>query len=348
MAAVLEFHRVVKRFGAVNAVDGVTFSVACGEIFTLLGPSGCGKTTTLRLVAGLEEPDGGEILIDKKIVAEPEQGIFLPPEKRRLGMVFQSYAIWPHLSVFENVAFPLRVRRERTSAIRDRVEHALESVGLGGFGERGATQLSGGQQQRVALARALVYEPAVLLLDEPLSNLDAKLREQMRFELRSLQKKLALTVLYVTHDQTEAMALSDRIAVVNRGRFEQVGSPTEVYERPTTAFAGEFLGRSVSLDGILRKSADCSWIELAGGERITLENETGDSLADGASVRLSARPEDIQLLPAADLELNQIAATIEQLDYLGDRFECSVRTGDAILALPVPKKERYVIGATVR
>jgi iron(III) transport system ATP-binding protein len=224
----------------------------------------------------------------------------------------------------------------------------LESVGLGGFGDRGATQLSGGQQQRVALARALVYEPAVLLLDEPLSNLDAKLREQMRFELRSLQRKLALTVLYVTHDQTEAMALSDRIAVVNRGRFEQVGSPTEVYERPTTTFAGEFLGRSVSLDGILRKSADCSWIELAGGARITLENETGDSLADGASVRLSARPEDIQLLPAADLEPNQIAATIEQLDYLGDRFECSVRTGDAILVLPVPKKERYVIGATVR
>ena len=348
MAAVLEFHRVVKRFGAVNAVDGVTFSVARGEIFTLLGPSGCGKTTTLRLVAGLEEPDGGEILIDKKIVAEPERGIFLPPEKRRLGMVFQSYAIWPHLSVFENVAFPLRVRRERTSAIRDRVEHALESVGLGGFGERGATQLSGGQQQRVALARALVYEPAVLLLDEPLSNLDAKLREQMRFELRSLQKKLALTILYVTHDQTEAMALSDRIAVVNRGRFEQVGSPMEIYERPATAFAGEFLGRSVSLDGILRKSLAGSWLELAGGARIALENETSDSLADGAAVRLSARPEDVTLLPSADIEINQIAAIVEQVDYLGDRFECSVRAGDALLILPVAKKERYEIGAKVR
>jgi len=347
-APVLEFREVVKRFGAVNAVDGVSFSIARGEIFTLLGPSGCGKTTTLRLVAGLEEPDGGEIRIDGKIAAAPELAIFFPPEKRRLGMVFQSYAIWPHLTVFENVAFPLRVRREPSAAIRARVQHALESVGLGGFGERGATQLSGGQQQRVALARALVYEPAVLLLDEPLSNLDAKLREQMRFELRTLQKKLSLTVLYVTHDQTEAMALSDRVAVVNRGRFEQVGSPTEVYERPTTAFAGEFLGRSVSLDGILRKSAAGSWVELAGGARIALVNETSDSLADGTKLRLSARPEDIALLPPADVETNQIAATVEQVDYLGDRFECSMRAGDALLVLPVAKKERYEIGAKVR
>jgi len=347
-APVLQFHRVVKRFGAVKAVDGVSFSIARGEIFTLLGPSGCGKTTTLRLVAGLEEPDGGEIAIDGRTAAAPARGIFLPPEKRRLGMVFQSYAIWPHLSVFENVAFPLRVRREPGAAIRERVEHALESVGLGGLGERGATQLSGGQQQRVALARALVYEPAVLLLDEPLSNLDAKLREQMRFELRALQKKLALTVLYVTHDQTEAMALSDRIAVVNGGRFEQVGSPEEVYERPATAFAGEFLGRSVSLDGVLRKSAAGSWVELAGGARIALENDASDSLADGAAVRLSARPEDVALLPPADIEINQIAATVEQTDYLGDRFECALRAGGARVVLPLAKKERYPVGARVR
>ena len=171
----------------------------------------------------MEEPDDGEILINGVAVAAPERGFFLPPEKRRLGMVFQSYAIWPHLTVFENVAFPLRVRRESNEIIRQRVSQALEIVGLGGLAERGATQLSGGQQQRVALARALVYEPAILLLDEPLSNLDAKLREQMRVEIRALQRKLDLTVLYVTHDQAEAMTLSDRIAVVNRGRFEQVG-----------------------------------------------------------------------------------------------------------------------------
>ena len=280
---VLEFRAVIKRFGTVNAVDGVNFAVQRGEIFTLLGPSGCGKTTTLRLVAGLEEPDDGEIYIDGKIVAAPQRGLFLPPEKRQLGMVFQSYAIWPHLTVFENVAFPLRVRRESADLIRQRVDHALESVGLDGFADRGATQLSGGQQQRVALARALVYEPAVLLLDEPLSNLDAKLREQMRFELRALQRKLTLTILYVTHDQTEAMTLSDRIAVVNRGRFEQVGSPEEVYEKPATTFAGEFLGRTVTLDGALRKPVGGQWIELTGGGRLAVSAYSTDSLRDGAA-----------------------------------------------------------------
>jgi iron(III) transport system ATP-binding protein len=198
---VLEFRSVIKRFQSVNAVDGVSFSLQAGEIFTLLGPSGCGKTTTLRLVAGLEEPDGGEILIGGKTVAAPQRGLCLAPEKRQLGMVFQSYAIWPHLTVFENVAFPLRVRRESADGVRQRVHQALQLVGLGGLAERGATELSGGQQQRVALARALVYEPAILLLDEPLSNLDAKLREQMRVEVRALQRKLGLTILYVTHDQ---------------------------------------------------------------------------------------------------------------------------------------------------
>jgi ABC-type Fe3+/spermidine/putrescine transport system ATPase subunit len=345
---VLEFRAVIKRFGTVNAVDGVNFAVQRGEIFTLLGPSGCGKTTTLRLVAGLEEPDDGEIYIDGKIVAAPQRGLFLPPEKRQLGMVFQSYAIWPHLTVFENVAFPLRVRRESADLIRQRVDHALESVGLDGFADRGATQLSGGQQQRVALARALVYEPAVLLLDEPLSNLDAKLREQMRFELRALQRKLTLTILYVTHDQTEAMTLSDRIAVVNRGRFEQVGSPEEVYEKPATTFAGEFLGRTVTLEGTLKKSAGGQWIELVAGGRIAFGAHSTDSLHDGAPVRLIARPEDIEILPPAELGSNQIDATVEQVDYLGDRFEYYVRAAGAVLVLSAPKRDRYQVGAKVR
>jgi len=342
---VLEFRAVIKRFGTVNAVDGVNFAVQRGEIFTLLGPSGCGKTTTLRLVAGLEEPDDGEIYIDGKIVAAPQRGLFLPPEKRQLGMVFQSYAIWPHLTVFENVAFPLRVRRESADLIRQRVDHALESVGLDGFADRGATQLSGGQQQRVALARALVYEPAVLLLDEPLSNLDAKLREQMRFELRALQRKLTLTILYVTHDQTEAMTLSDRIAVVNRGRFEQVGSPEEVYEKPATTFAGEFLGRTVTLDGALRKPVGGQWIELAGGGRLAVSAYSTDSLRDGAPVRLIARPEDIEILPPAELASNQIDATVEQVDYLGDRFEYYVRGARIFLSVrsqarPLPSRRQ--------
>jgi ABC-type Fe3+/spermidine/putrescine transport system ATPase subunit len=346
--AILEFRGVFKRFATVNAVEGVSFSIRPGEIFTLLGPSGCGKTTTLRLAAGLEEPDGGEILIHGKSVAAPERGLFLPPEKRRLGMVFQSYAIWPHLTVFENVAFPLRVRREPNGLIRERVSHALASVGLGGLAERGATQLSGGQQQRVALARALVYEPALLLLDEPLSNLDAKLREQMRFELRALQRKLNLTVLYVTHDQTEAMTLSDRIAVVNRGRFEQVGVPEEVYEKPASAFVGDFLGRTVALDGTLRKTDAGAWIELIPGARVAIDLSDLDSLRDGAAVRLSARPEDIAISPATDPGQNRIDAVVEHVDYLGDRFEYHVRAAGALLVLSASKRERYSPGAKVQ
>jgi ABC-type Fe3+/spermidine/putrescine transport system ATPase subunit len=346
--AVLEFRGVLKRFQTVNAVDGVSFSIFPGEIFTLLGPSGCGKTTTLRLAAGLEEPDAGEILINGVSAAAPERGLFLPPERRRLGMVFQSYAIWPHLTVFENVAFPLRVRRESSEMIRQRVSHALEIVGLGGLSERGATQLSGGQQQRVALARALVYEPALLLLDEPLSNLDAKLREQMRFELRALQRKLNLTVLYVTHDQTEAMTLSDRIAVVNRGRFEQVGAPEEVYEKPATAFVGHFLGRTIALEGTLRKTAGGAWVQLAGGARIATDLSQLDSLLDGAAVRLSARPEDIAILAAAEPGENQLDAIVEQVDYLGDRFDYHVRAAGALWVLPAAKKDRYDIGAKIR
>jgi|RhiMetdeSRZDD1v2_1073273.scaffolds.fasta_scaffold56549_2 ABC-type Fe3+/spermidine/putrescine transport system ATPase subunit len=346
---VLEFRAVVKRFQSVNAVDGISFSLQAGEIFTLLGPSGCGKTTTLRLVAGLEEPDVGEVLINNVAVAAPARGVFAPPEKRQLGMVFQSYAIWPHLSVFENVAFPLRVRRESADQVRQRVNHALEVVGLSGFGDRGATQLSGGQQQRVALARALVYEPAILLLDEPLSNLDAKLREQMRVEIRALQRKLGLTVLYVTHDQAEAMTLSDRIAVVNRGRFEQIGTPEEVYEKPATPFVAEFLGRTVSIEGKVAKNHAYCWIEFPhGAGRSALSSVAGETLTNGAPVRVIARPEDIEILDSGELAPNQLAATIEQVAYLGDRFEYHVQTGGASFVVSAPKKQRHAAGDLVR
>jgi ABC-type Fe3+/spermidine/putrescine transport system ATPase subunit len=346
--AVLEFRGIAKRFYTVNAVEGVSFSIFPGEIFTLLGPSGCGKTTTLRLAAGLEEPDAGEILINGALAAAPERGLFLPPEKRRLGMVFQSYAIWPHLTVFENVAFPLRVRREAGDTIRQRVSQALESVGLDGLSERGATQLSGGQQQRVALARALVYEPALLLLDEPLSNLDAKLREQMRFELRALQRKLELTILYVTHDQTEAMTLSDRIAVVNHGRFEQVGSPEEVYDRPASAFVGDFLGRTITLAGTLKRVGRGGTVQLPGAAELTIDASELDSISDGAPVRLSARPEDMEIRSVTESGQNQLEGIVERIDYLGDRFEYHVRAAGALLVLFAPKKDRYEIGAKVR
>jgi ABC-type Fe3+/spermidine/putrescine transport system ATPase subunit len=346
---VLEFRSVIKRFQSVNAVDGVSFSLQAGEIFTLLGPSGCGKTTTLRLVAGLEEPDGGEILIGGKTVAAPERGLCLAPEKRQLGMVFQSYAIWPHLTVFENVAFPLRVRRESADGVRQRVHQALQLVGLGGLAERGATELSGGQQQRVALARALVYEPAILLLDEPLSNLDAKLREQMRVEVRALQRKLGLTILYVTHDQAEAMTLSDRIAMVNRGRFEQIGNPEEVYEKPATPFVAEFLGRTVSIEGRVAKNHASCWIEFShSAGRSALSSVAGAALADGAAVRVITRPEDIEILDAGGLAPNQLLAKIEQVAYLGDRFEYHVQSGGTSFVVSAPKRQRYVAGDVVR
>ncbi len=347
--AVLEFRGVVKRFGSVNAVDRVSFWIQAGEIFTLLGPSGCGKTTTLRLAAGLEEPDEGSILINRLPVADAERGLFLPPEKRHLGMVFQSYAIWPHLSVFENVAFPLRVRQERGEQVRQRVLRALDTVGLAGLDERGATQLSGGQQQRVALARALVYEPAILLLDEPLSNLDAKLREQMRVEIRALQKKLALTVLYVTHDQAEAMTLSDRIAVMNRACFDQIGAPEEVYEHPATPFVAEFLGRTLSFEGKIARDSSGCWIVFSNGTgRCSLANVALDSLTDGTPARVVTRPEDVQILKGDEIDLNGLPATIEQVAYLGDRFEYHVRAAGVPVVLLAPKKQRFQVGEVVQ
>ena len=346
---VLEFREVTKCFGSVAAVDQVSFSVKPGEIFTLLGPSGCGKTTTLRLVAGLEEPDDGEILVNGVPVAAPRRGIFTAPDKRQMGMVFQSYAIWPHFTVFENVAFPLRVRRESSSAIRQRALQALETVGLAGLETRGATELSGGQQQRVALARALVYAPAILLLDEPLSNLDAKLREQMRFEIGALQKKLKLTVLYVTHDQAEAMTLSDRVAVINRGRLEQVGSAAEVYEKPATPFVAEFLGRTVSFRGKIARNYFACWVELAADAgQIALNCEQSESFSGGETVRVVTRPEDIEILPMAEIAKNQIVGKIEQVAYLGDHFEYHMQAGGASFIISASKRQRFAVGAEVR
>src|SRR5881409_2980021 len=227
---------LVKTFGTVVAVNHLSFEARAGEFLTLLGPSGCGKTTTLRLVAGLERPYRGDVYLGGRTLSAAASGLFVPPERRGMGMVFQSYAIWPHMTVFENVAFPLNVRRANRQEIKRRVEETLELVGLANFSDRPAILLSGGQQQRVSLARALVYSPSILLLDEPLSNLDARLREQMRIELKRLKQQLGFTVLFVTHDQIEAMSLSTRLAVMSQARIEQIGPPQEVYERPQTPF----------------------------------------------------------------------------------------------------------------
>lgn len=337
--AVLEFIELTKFYGSVQAVREIGLAIAPGEFFTLLGPSGCGKTTTLRLVAGLEEPDNGEIRLNGNPIVSPKRGIFLPPDKRNMGMVFQSYAIWPHLTVFENVAFPLRVRREPAGVIRERVAEALELVGLRGLEGRVATELSGGQQQRVALARALVYTPILLLLDEPLSNLDAKLREQMRFELRSLQRRLKLPVLYVTHDQTEAMTISDRIAVMHQGRLEQVGTPDEVYEMPATPFVGDFLGRTIVLEGTVKKDEKGNWIELLDGSGHLFGSNSGWArFAEGEQVRIISRPEDVEIMPMGEVGPNHAIARIEEVAYLGDHFEYNVSSGGRSFVLPAGKK----------
>ena len=239
---------LTKRYGAVEVVRGIDVEIPSGKVTCLLGPSGCGKTTTLRMVAGLEEPDDGTISIGERMVAAP--GVRpIPPEGRRLGMVFQSYAVWPHLDVRANVEYPLRVARVPAAERRARVDRALELVGLGALGARAPAQLSGGQQQRVALARALVAEPEVLLLDEPLSNLDARLREDMRGEIAALQARTGVTVLYVTHDQEEALAIAHEIVVMNAGRIEQAAPPADVYHRPASRFVATFVGAGVILPG---------------------------------------------------------------------------------------------------
>jgi len=341
-AVVLRLDAVSKRFGAVPAVDGASLEITRGEVFTLLGPSGCGKTTTLRLVAGLEHPDGGEITLRGRVVASAAQRRFVPPHKRNLGMVFQSYAIWPHMTVAANVAYPLALRGVKRATIRERVTSVLELVGLAGFEERPATLLSGGQMQRLALCRALVYEPDLLLLDEPFSNLDAKLREQMRVELKLLQRRLGITVLFVTHDQIEALSLSDRIAVMQQGRVEQVGAPRELYERPGSAFVRDFLGQTVILRGAVKEVANGRvTVALEGalaGSTLAGRAAADATPAPGAVAHVAIRPEDIVVSPPGGAtEENALTGTIEALLFVGDRYEARVTLGGdhrVLLLLP--------------
>jgi ABC-type Fe3+/spermidine/putrescine transport system ATPase subunit len=301
----------------------------------------------LRIVAGLEEPEGGEVLLDGRTIASAERGFSLPPEKRNLGMVFQSYAIWPHMTVFDNVAFPLKLRRIAKAQTIDKVERVLDLVGLNNLGTRGATDLSGGQQQRVALARALVYEPKLLLLDEPLSNLDAKLREHMRVELRALQRRLGISVLFVTHDQSEAMVLSDRIAVLRDGQIEQVGTPISLYERPATPFVRDFLGRVLTLE-VAFASAEHAEVPGETGVVLYLTADGLPATRGGARVVLAWRPEDVCIEADATPGLNRLAARIESAAYLGERIEYGVRTaGGKALMVFGSRHERYDPGTMV-
>ena len=314
----------------VRAAQDVTFTVPEGKLFTLLGPSGCGKTTTLRSIAGLEKPRAGEIAVNERIVYSSSKRVFVAPNRRGFGMVFQSYAIWPHMTVFENAAFPLQVGDKRRSRqeIRDKVMRVLTAVQLDHLADREATKLSGGQQQRLALARALVMEPQLLLLDEPLSNLDAKLREKMRFELKRLQRDLRITTIYVTHDQSEALALSHEIAVMNEGRIIQIGSPRDIYERPASAFVADFVGSTNFLDGDV--------LGPDGGDgRYRVRTEIGEvsvhapeALRAHEKVLVSVRPEDVELTEAKPANgVNVWEATVDQKVFLGEVVDFQVKLG---------------------
>ncbi|MBZ0277479.1 MAG: ABC transporter ATP-binding protein, partial [Anaerolineae bacterium] len=292
-----------------------------GEFLTLLGPSGCGKTTTLRLIAGFEMPSSGQILLDGKDITNQ------PPNKRDMAMVFQSYALFPHMTVFDNIAYGLHIRKLSRSEIKEKVERTLELMSLKGLGERRPNELSGGQQQRVALARSLVMEPRVLLFDEPLSNLDAKLRVQMRSEIHALQRRLSITSVYVTHDQVEAMALSDRIVVMNQGRIDQMGTPDEIYRRPATRFVADFIGRANFLE--TRASAVDD-----GRATVTLLGQTvavsaAGSPRSGDTLIAVLRPEALKL--RADSQLQQ--GLVEQAMYLGSEVEYHVRVGEQVMVV---------------
>jgi len=313
----IRIEQITKRFGTTVAVDDVSLRIEPGELFFLLGPSGCGKTTLLRLLAGFEQPDDGDLYFGDQRITH------LPPRARDAGMVFQTYALWPHLTVARNVAYGLQVRGTAKAEAAKRVTDALKMVRMEGYGERKPNQLSGGQQQRVALARALVVQPRVVLLDEPLSNLDARLRDEMREEVRRLHQETGLTMVYVTHDQKEALALADRLAVMDRGKIVQVGRPAEVYDRPANRFVAGFLGESNFLPGTLRAVADGKCI--VDTELGTLEAVApADGLKPGKAVVCSIRPQALSLV-ASDGS-NRIAGTVEHLAFLGELLEVRVKT----------------------
>ncbi len=314
--------------GMLAACEQVSFDVDAGRFFTLLGPSGSGKTTTLRCIAGLERPDEGEIELAGAIVSSRQGGVFVPPNQRDIGMVFQSYAIWPHMTVFDNVAFPLRVSPSRPSTVElaRRVSQALATVQLDSLRDRPATKLSGGQQQRLALARALVREPKLLLLDEPLSNLDAKLREQMRLELRQLQRTLRITTIYVTHDQVEALAMSNVVAVMHQGRIMQVGAPRDIYERPVNRFVAEFIGSMNLIPGRVAAAEESGLVRVQTryGPITCAAPQDGQI---GSDVLVSIRPEDITVSEGGP-DQEGWDATIGQVVFLGDSVDCRLDVGD--------------------
>ena len=320
----IQIERVTKRFGAVTAVCELSLAIDDREFVTLLGPSGCGKTTLLRLIAGFMTPDSGVIRVGAVALSTPASVV--PPERRSMGMVFQNYAVWPHKTVYQNVAFGLQVRKAPRGEIDGRVARVLELVNLGGLERRYPSQLSGGQQQRVALARSLVVEPQILLLDEPLSNLDAKLRERMRWELKDLQRRTGITFVYVTHDQSEAMALSDRIAVMHAGEVMQFGPPRDVYMHPANRTVADFMGLVNLIPGrVVRAAGEASLIGIGGDHSVGLALPPG--MAEGQPVHVAIRPENLRLGGATG-EPGFVPAKIVEVTFLGNIVDCHATLDD--------------------
>jgi iron(III) transport system ATP-binding protein len=329
-APYVEVRDLVKWFGNDRAVDGISFSLPKSKFLTLLGPSGCGKTTTLMSIAGLHGIDAGTIRVGGIVYTSRADGVFLPPEKRDIGMVFQSYAIWPHMTVAQNVAYPLEIRKVEQPEIEARVADVLRLVGLADMAEKLATQLSGGQQQRAALARAIVSRPRLLLFDEPLSNLDLKLREQMRVELKRIQHEVGITSIYVTHDQAEALVMSDEIIVMSKGRIEQRGGPHEIYARPVNAYVSNFIGVANLLKGrIVDVTAPGRGeVEIAeGGMQARFACRLGEGVTKGGEAVLSVRPENVHAERGNGGD-RRLEGEVLQAIFLGNYVDCRVRWGD--------------------
>ncbi|NMJ41548.1 ABC transporter ATP-binding protein [Roseomonas sp. JC162] len=333
----LKIEGLVKRFGEVRAVDDVSIHVADGEFVTLLGPSGCGKSTTLAAVAGLDRPDAGRITVGGKVYFDGSRGTYLPPEARGCGLVFQSYALWPHMTVADNVAFPLTLRKVKAAERKRRIAEVLALVEMEPYADRYPHMLSGGQQQRVALARTLVYQPSILLLDEPLSNLDAKLRDRARTWLAELRTRLGLTTIYVTHDQIEALSLSDRIVVMNGGRIAQLGTPQDIYERPADPFVADFIGTTNFLPArVAAVAGGAATLELADGQRVDIAAERPPE--SGAQVMLAFRPEQMRVAASgegATPDGSVITARVLSRSYVGGRWQVGLDLGGGPLRLEI-------------
>jgi iron(III) transport system ATP-binding protein len=327
-----------KRFGDVTVLNDINFTIKEGEFFTLLGPSGCGKSTTLNCIAGLETPTSGTITVDGAPFVDTEKKLYVPTEERNLGMVFQSYALWPHMTVEQNLVMPLAIRKASKEEKSVRIHEALDTVGLAHLKDRYPHQLSGGQQQRVALARALVYSPSVLLLDEPLSNLDAKLREQSRAWLKRLQVELGITTVYVTHDQDEALSLSDRIAVMFEGNMTQIGTPAEIYEKPATAAVAAFVGSCNFFTGRLEETRGGIAHVRLDNTGLVVKVATALALNPGDAVTIAVRPERLTITPAtADVSgANVLDTTVLTRSYVGSRYEYGLKLGTNVVQVISP------------